>query len=293
MTLSGMTGFARREGARGAWTWAVEARSVNGRNLDVRYRASPGFESLETPSREGAQRRFKRGQIGITLLVKRSEAGADLRINEALLRRWTEAAAVLAAKGGAAPASADGLLALRGVIEGGESEPDASMRAAIEPAISADVEAALDALAQARAQEGRALTKHVIEFLDEMQALAARARSAADHQGGLIRDRFAARLAELVGEAASQDRIIQEAAVMAVRADVREELDRLGAHIASARSLAKSQAPAGRRLDFLAQEFMREANTLTAKSASAELTSLGLELKAVIDRLREQVQNVE
>jgi uncharacterized protein (TIGR00255 family) len=288
-----MTGFARREGALGAWTWAVEARSVNGRNLEVRFRASSGFESLEPASREGAQRRFKRGQIGITLLVKRREAGADLRINEALLRRWTEAAASLAADGGATPASADGLLALRGVIEGGESEPDASMRASIEPAIIADIEAALDALAQARAEEGRALIAHVVEFLDEMQALATKARAAADHQGGLIRDRFAARLAELIGEAAPRDRIVQEAAVMAVRADVREELDRLGAHIASARLLAKGEAPAGRRLDFLAQEFMREANTLTAKSASAELTGIGLELKAAIDRLREQVQNVE
>lgn len=293
MSLSGMTGFARVEGGLGGWTWAVEARSVNGRNLEFRFRGAPGFEGLERLARDGAQKRFKRGQVGVSLLAKRSEAAADFRINQAVLARWAQAAVELTSQCGAAPASADGLLAMRGVIEGGELDPDAAERATLEAAMVQDIEAALDALARARSAEGAVMAGHVLEFLAEMQALTDRARAAAEAQGKLIRDRFAVRLAELLGGAAPEERIVQEAAVMAVRADVREELDRLAAHILSARALAEGSGAAGRRLDFLAQEFMREANTLTAKSASADLTAIGLELKATIDRLREQVQNVE
>lgn len=293
MSLSGMTGFARIEGAGGGFTWAVEARSVNGRNLEVRFRAPPGFEGLERLAREGAQRRFKRGQLGLNLAAKGTQTATDFRINHAVLQQWSDLAAELAAGGRAAPPSADGLLALRGVIEGGEADLDAARRGELEAAIIADIEASLDALAKTRMAEGEVLESHILAFLDEIESLAAKARGAAHAQAALIKDRFASRLGELVGEAASQERILQEAAVMAVRADVREELDRLDAHAASARALVAGPGPAGRRLDFLAQEFMREANTLTAKSASPELTAIGLDLKAAIDRLREQVQNVE
>lgn len=288
-----MTGFARREGALGSWTWAIEARSVNGRNLEVRYRGPPGFETLERVVREIAQARFQRGQIGLSLQAKRAETTGEIRINQDLLGRYLAAVAPLVESGRASTPSADGLLALRGVIESGEPAGEIAGREALEGAITSDFERALDDLTTSRAEEGRALQGHLAGFLDQIETLVAGARSAADSQGALIRDRFARRLDDLVGEAAPQERILQEAAVMAVRADVREELDRLTAHAGAARTLLAEAMSAGRRLDFLAQEFMREANTLTAKSASPALTAIGLELKAVIDRLREQVQNVE
>lgn len=288
-----MTGFSRREGVLGAWTWAVEARSVNGRNLETRFRGPPGFEGLERVVREGAQTRFQRGQIGVNLQAKRVEAAGEIRVNHSLIELYLAATAAHVEGGGATPPSADGLLALRGVIESGEAVEDPEARQTLETAMAADIELALDGLAASRAAEGRALYELLIGFLDGIEALIASAEAAAEAQGPLIRDRFARRLEELIGEVAPPERILQEAAVMAVRADVREELDRLATHSASARALLGEALPAGRRLDFLAQEFMREANTLTAKSASPALTAVGLGLKAVVDRLREQVQNVE
>ena len=293
MSLDGMTGFARCEGALGAWTWAVEARSVNGRNLDTRFRGPPGFDSLERLAREGAQARFKRGQVGVNLQAKRSDAAGESRINHEILERYLAAIDPLVKAGRAAPPTADGLLALRGVVEAGDADEDAEARAALEAAMAADIGRALDGLAAARAEEGATLAGLISAFLTRIEALVGRARDVADQQPTLIRERFARRLEELAGEAATQERILQEAAVIAIRADVREELDRLTAHAASARELIAAPAPAGRRLDFLAQEFMREANTLCAKAAAPALTAVGLDLKAVIDQLREQVQNAE
>ncbi|HEY2177598.1 MAG TPA: YicC/YloC family endoribonuclease [Caulobacteraceae bacterium] len=293
MSLSGMTGFARREGALAAWTWAVEARSVNGRNLETRFRGPPGFEALERIAREGAQARFQRGQVGVNLQTRRGESGGEARINNALIERYLAAIEPFVKAGRAAPPSADGLLALRGVVELGEGEEDAEARACVEAAMAEDIARVLDDLAAARAEEGRALAGLIEGFVERIEALVSSARDAADEQPGLIRDRFARRLEELAGEAATTERIVQEAAVIAARADVREELDRLAAHAASARTILAEAAAAGRRLDFLAQEFMREANTLCAKAAVPALTAAGLDLKAVIDQLREQVQNVE
>jgi uncharacterized protein (TIGR00255 family) len=293
MSVSGMTGFSRREGGLGAWTWAVEARSVNGRNLEARFRGPPGLDGLERVVRESAQARFQRGQIAVNLQAKRVESAGEIRVNHDLIELYLAATASHVQAGRATPPSADGLLALRGVIESGEASEDPEARRTLETAMAADIELALDGLAASRAAEGRALYELLIGFLGGIEALIASAEAAAEAQGPLIRDRFARRLEELIGEAAPPERILQEAAVMAVRADVREELDRLATHSASARALLGEAQPAGRRLDFLAQEFMREANTLTAKSVSPALTAVGLELKAVVDRLREQVQNVE
>jgi uncharacterized protein (TIGR00255 family) len=293
MSLSGMTGFGRCEGALGGWTWAAEARSVNGRNLEVRFRGPPGFDALERVARDAAQSHFHRGQVGVNLQARRAEAGGEVRINEAVLERYLAAIAPLVKSGRASPPAADGLLLLRGVVEAGEGDDDAGSRAALEAAMAADIGRALDALRVARAQEGQTLHGLVSGFLDRIDELAALARTAAEGQPGAIRDRFAHRLEELTGEAAEPDRILQEAAVMAARADVREELDRLVAHAASARAVMTESGPVGRRLDFLAQEFMRETNTLCAKAATQALTSTGLELKVVVDQLREQVQNVE
>jgi uncharacterized protein (TIGR00255 family) len=293
MSVNGMTGFARLEGALESWTWSVEARSVNGRNLETRFRGPLGFEGLDRVAREAAQARFQRGQIGINLQARRVESLSEIRINRALIERYLAAVSPLVERGQAAPPTADGLLALRGVIENGDGVDDSEVRQALEAAMAEDIRRALDGLAASRADEGKALDQLLMAFLGEIEALVERAKVAAEAQGPMLRDRFAARLEELIGEAAPQERILQEASILAVRADVREELDRLATHSAAARVLLGERQPAGRRLDFLAQEFMREANTLTAKSASPSLTSAGLELKAVIDRLREQVQNVE
>lgn len=288
-----MTGFARIEGAEGPWSWAVEARSVNGRNLEIRFRGPPGFEHLEKSVRDGAQTRFQRGQMNVNLQAKRAESSVAVSVNVDQLDRYLALLAPMVKAGRAQPPSADGLLALRGVLEAVDAEDDPDVRAAVEAAMATSLLAALDALKASRLAEGAALLPVLSAQMDRVADLVKAADAEAAGQPLVIRDRFARRLKELAGEAASEDRIIQEAAAQAVKADVREELDRLAAHIAAARDLLASDAAAGRRLDFLTQEFMREANTLCSKSATPALTAIGLDLKAVIEQFREQVQNVE
>lgn len=292
-TLSGMTGFGRADGAGEGWTWSVEARSVNGRNLEVRFRGPNGFDGLERAAKAAGQTRFARGQVTIGVQAKRAEAGeAAVTINAAVLARYLTLANELA-EDGATPPSADGLLALRGVIEAPEEADDPEARAAVEAAMTRTVEEALDALKASRQNEGAQLTPVLDEFIARIEALVVQAEGEAAAQVEAIRDRFTRRISELAPDAPGlEDRIFLEAAALATKADVREELDRLTAHVASARQLVAS-APAGRKLDFLMQEFMREANTLCSKSATTALTGIGLELKAVIEQLREQVQNVE
>jgi uncharacterized protein (TIGR00255 family) len=293
LKLSSMTGFARAEGASGAWSWAVEARSVNGRNLEVRFRGPPGFDGLERLAREAAQARFQRGQLNITIQARRAETAGAVRVNHEVLERYVGLSAELTAAGHALMPSADGLLALRGVLEAGEAEEAPEVRAEVEAAMARSLAEAMGALKTSRQAEGQALGAVLNTLLGHVEALRLEAELEAAGQGPGIRDRFAKRLAELLGEAAPIDRVMQEAAAMAVKADVREELDRLSSHVAAARTLMADDAAAGRRLDFLTQEFMREANTLCSKSATTELTRVGLALKATIDQFREQVQNVE
>lgn len=292
-TIFGMTGFGRAEGASGDWSWSVEARSVNGRNLDVKFRGPPGFDTLEPLTKAAAQGRFARGQVTVGVQAKRAEAGAAaLKVNGEVLNRYLRLANELV-EGGAAPATADGLLSLRGVLEIPDEIEDEAARTALETAMVADVERALDALKLSRAREGQQLTPVIEGFVDRIEALVADAEREAGAQVEAIRERFTRRMADLAPDAPGlEERIYLEAASLAARADVREELDRLTAHVASARTLLQ-QPPAGRKLDFLMQEFMREANTLCSKSATTPLTATGLELKAVIEQLREQVQNVE
>ena len=293
MTVSGMTGFCRREGAAGDWTWAVEVRSVNGRNLDLRFRGPPGFDTLERLAREAAQARFQRGQITVNIQARRGETVGQARVNLEALERYLTVCEPLVAAGRAAAPRLDGLLALRGVVEAGDEDHDPDVHAAVEAAMGASMIEALDGLKIARLEEGAALAGLLKGFLIRIEALAAAAEGEASAQPVLIKERFERRLTELAGEAAAPERIVQEAAALAVKADVREELDRLTSHIDAGRALLTGEAAAGRRLDFLTQEFMREASTLCAKSASIALTAIGLELKAVIDQLREQAQNVE
>jgi uncharacterized protein (TIGR00255 family) len=293
MTISGMTGFGRSEGSLGAWSWAAEARSVNGRNLEVRFRGPPGFEGLERAAREGAQSRFQRGQLTVGLQAKRSEGAGSVRLNLEQLERYLAAGAPYIAAGQAAPPSLDGLLALRGVIEAADAVEDPDAQAALEAAMAASIAAALDALAAGRAEEGRALEGVLDGLVARIGELTGKASALAGGQPIIIKARFEKRLTELAGEAATEERILQEAAAMAIKADVQEELDRLRGHVDAARGLLAAEGGVGRKLDFLTQEFMREANTLCSKSASGALTSVGLDLKATIEQFREQVQNVE
>jgi uncharacterized protein (TIGR00255 family) len=293
LSLSSMTGFGRAEGASGVWSWAAEARSVNGRSLEVRFRGPPGFDTLERVVREAAQARFQRGQLNVTLQAKRAETGGAVRINREQLERYLAAAEDLVREGRAVTPSADGLLGLRGVLETDEGQDEGDDRAAVEAAMAASLAQALDALKTSRLAEGASLATVLTGLVDRVEALSNQAEGQAAAQGPAIRDRFTQRLSELLGEAAPADRILQEAAVMATKADVREELDRLASHVAAARDLMSESVAVGRRLDFLTQEFMREANTLCSKSATTDLTATGLALKAAIDQFREQVQNVE
>jgi uncharacterized protein (TIGR00255 family) len=293
MALSGMTGFGRTEGALGAWTWAVEARSVNGRNLEVRFRGPPGLDALDRLTREGAQARFQRGQLTVGLQARRSEAAAAVRVDVEQLERYLAACAPYVATGLAAAPRMDGLLALRGVIEVADALQDPQAQAELEAAMAASLAAALDALLMARREEGAALLRVLTGLVDRIAELVGQSQALAAEQPLAIRDRFRRRMTELAGDAVSEDRVLQEAAALAVKADVREELDRLHGHVDAARSLLASDVAVGRRLDFLTQEFMREANTLCSKSALPALTAVGLDLKAVIEQFREQVQNVE
>jgi len=291
--LSGMTGFGRADGASGDWSWSVEARSVNGRNLEVRFRGPPGFDALERHAKASTQSRLNRGQVTLGVQAKRAEQGATaLKVNQDILNRYLVLANQLAEEG-ATPPSADGLLSLRGVLEAPEEADDAEVRNAVEAAIAISIEEALGALKLSRQREGEQLRPVVSGFIDAIAVLVTQAESEAQAQSDHIRERFARRMTELAPDAPGlEDRIFLEAAALATKADVREELDRLTAHVALARTLLQ-QPPAGRKLDFLMQEFMREANTLCSKSATTALTGIGLELKAVIEQLREQVQNVE
>jgi len=291
--LSGMTGFGRAEGALNEWSWAVEARSVNGRNLEVRFRGPPGFDSLERAARDGAHARFQRGQLTVGLQARRAETAGAVRINIAQLERYLAAGASYVASGLAAPPTLDGLLSLKGVIEGTDVADDPEAQAALEAAMATTIATALDGLRQARRQEGAALKGVLAGLLDRIEAFVGQAHAHASAQPTVIKDRFERRMAELAAEAVTEERVLLEAAALAVKADVREELDRLGGHIEAARALLADAGAVGRRLDFLTQEFMREANTLCSKSALPDLTGVGLDLKAVIEQFREQVQNVE
>lgn len=294
MPLSGMTGFGRAEGALGDWSWAVEARSVNGRNLEVRFRGPPTLEGLDRAAREAAQARFQRGQLNLGLQASKAETARGVRVNTEQLEAYLALAARYVEAGQVAKPTIEGLLALRGVLDNGGPEETPEDLERLQAAILASLAAALDALKADRLQEGAALTEVLRGLIDRIEALVGLAESEAATQPLFLKEKFARRLEELLGDRSlSEDRIVQEAAILAQKADVREELDRLKSHVQAARALIAGEGASGRKLDFLTQEFMREANTLCSKSGTNALTALGLELKAVVDQLREQVQNVE
>ena len=295
MALVSMTGFAEAHGGRDNARWRWEVKSVNGRGLDLRMRTPPGFDSIEPAARVLTGERFKRGAIQETLSYDPDEGTHGFRVDPVALGAAVKIAREIALETGLAPARVDGLLSLKGVLVQDEAAGlDPATRASREAAILETLAHALDSLAVSRATEGGKLLPVLRAQMSEIAHCVSGARNLAASQPRAIRERMLDNLKEILSAASVPDeRVAQEVALLAVRADVREELDRLEAHIAEAKSLLSSSGPVGRKLDFLAQEFNREANTLCSKSADIQLTRLGLSLKAVIDQFREQVQNVE
>jgi uncharacterized protein (TIGR00255 family) len=294
-----MTGYARAQGSDERRRWVWEARSVNGRNLEIRCRVPPGFDRLENPARNAVGSHLKRGNVSLTLTVTSEQQGKPLRINRALLAELAVLVEEVRKGTGAAAPTADGLLRVRGVIEEETegAEGDEAI-AALDRALSVTLGEVLKALGAARAAEGKALAGVIDGHVVEIESLCKRAAERATAQIGTLRTRFDSQLGELLERAPplSEERFAQEVALLVGKADVREELDRLAAHIAQARTLlaeARPDNPVGRKFDFLCQEFNREANTLCSKSADIELTRIGIDLKGAVERMREQVQNVE
>ena len=291
-TLASMTGFARVDGAADRLAWAWELRSVNGRGLDLRFRLPPGWDALEPALREAAGRTLKRGNVTANLTVKREETH-HLAVDQAALDHMLELAMSVAARiPGAEPPRAEALLALPGVLRTGAAV-DETDAAEAQAAIRAGFAAALAALDLGRHAEGARLGTVLAGMLDEIAALRASAGAQAATQPAEQQARLIETLRGLQAEAVDPARIAQEVALLASRSDVREELDRLASHVEAARALLAEGTGVGRRLEFLVQEFNREANTLCSKSASIPLTGTGLRLKAAIEQLREQAANIE
>ncbi|MER9404993.1 YicC family protein [Mesorhizobium caraganae] len=296
MNLQSMTGFARavaeHDGASIAW----EVKSVNGKSVEVRLRLPQGFERLEPAVRQTLQKRFSRGNFQATLTVGRA-AGQQVQpvVNEVFLRDLAGLAKRLQDQFGVAPATADGLLSLRGVLDIPESNETEEVRAALDAAILSALETALTGLEQARQTEGEALRSLLSGHIDAIEALTRKAEADPSREPAAIRERIAEQVRLLMDASANLDavRLHMEAAFLATKADIREEIDRLKTHVVSARVLLANGGAIGRKLDFLAQEFNRESNTLCSKSNAATVTAIGLELKAVVDQFREQVQNLE
>lgn len=296
MTISGMTGFARAEGEAQGARWLWEIKSVNGRALDLKLRTPPGFDALEQGLREAAAKRFKRGSLQANLTLNREAAAQrGLRIDSEFIDAVIAAGKPYVESGAVAPPRWDGLLALRGALVSEENEaPDEAETAALHAALLDGFAKALDGLQQARLAEGRMLASALGGLLDQMEQGVGGARECAALAPGAALARIKQRLAALAPDVQMDpQRMAQEAAVAASRADIEEELERLAAHIAEARALLAKPEAIGRRLDFLGQELTREANTLCSKSGDLALTRIGLDLKAVVDQFKEQAANVE
>jgi len=296
LPINSMTGFADSRGSHGGLRWRWEAKSVNGRGLDFRFRAAMGYEGLEVGARTLAAERFKRGSLQVVLTVAADEGTRGFRVDAAALADAVRIAKRVAEETGLAPARVDGLLALKGVVVQEENAAlNDEARMARDAALLASLADAFDLLVGARGAEGAKLEAILLRQIVDIERLTAEAGALAAQQPLILRERMMAQLKELLAPGGNlpEERIAQEVAMLAAKADLREELDRLSAHCQEARTLISGKDPAGRKLDFLAQEFNREANTLCSKSSDIQLTHVGLALKAVIDQFREQVQNVE
>jgi uncharacterized protein (TIGR00255 family) len=290
-----MTGFARADGSSDVARWYWEIRSVNGRGLDARIRVPAGLEAIEIRAREAVSRHFTRGNISATLAYRREAGEGQLRLNEVALAQVIAAARDVVGRVETASISADGLLALKGVLETVEPDEGPAEREATANAIVATLEVALAGVVRARRDEGARLTVVVGAHIDEIERLVEEVRRSAARGPEVARSRMEEQIKRLLDGMPGLDpqRLHQEAVVLATRSDIEEEIKRLDAHVAAARDLMTLSDAAGRRLDFLAQEFNREANTICSKAFDGEITRLGLALKVVIDQFREQIQNIE
>jgi uncharacterized protein (TIGR00255 family) len=290
-----MTGFARTQGTSGSYAWAWELKSVNAKGLDLRLRLPPGWDAVEVPVRAALAKVLARGTVSASLAVERNGAAPSVRVNEDALAALVEATNRAAKRLGTAPPGLDSLLGLRGVIEIADDTENADERRTAEQAVVKGFEDALQELAAMRAREGEALARILSGRIAEIEALSKAADANPARKPEAIRAKLAEQVKALLstGEKFDPDRLHQEAMLLAAKADIREELDRLAAHVAAARKLLAEGGPVGRKLDFLAQELNRESNTLCAKANDVTLTATGLELKAAVDQFREQVQNLE
>ncbi len=295
MALKSMTGFSRADGGNGSTSWHWELRTVNGRGLDIRLRLPSGHEVLEQPAREACKKALSRGSCSASLSLKQTAGAVGVRLNKEIFKQVAEAANTARGMIDTLPPSLDGLLAVRGVIEYLEDEPDEAVIQARHKAMLADLDKALCDLADARRAEGQHLANAISGQIDEIERLTLQIQDAPARTAEAIGLRLKEQVGRLLDDAASLDeqRLYQEAALLATKADIQEEIERLRAHVAAARDLLESDEPVGRRFEFLTQEFNREANTICSKSNDMDISQAGLALKAVIDQLREQVQNIE
>ena len=295
MSIASMTGFARETGVTGSYQWAWELKTVNGRGLEVRVRTPSGLDAIGEEARGQILKALTRGQGQLNLSLSKASAAPKLRVNQDVLQSLLSAIGDLTLPDNVKPASLDGLLSVRGVVELDDDAADPSQDEGLVAALRGGIVMLIESLKAARLKEGQALAGVLGQQLDLISRLVDEAEAAPARRPDAIRIRLEAQIAELLDGKANLDpaRLHQEAVLIAARADIREELDRLRAHVDAARSLLQEGGSVGRRLDFLAQEFGREANTLCAKANDVSLSRIGLELKAVIEQFREQVQNVE
>ncbi|WP_420405699.1 YicC/YloC family endoribonuclease [Nisaea sp.] len=304
MAINSMTGYARVEGTHdagdgaGEWQWGWEVKSVNGKGLDVRFRMPGGYEALEVPARKLIGSKLARGSLSVTLSVARRSAVKALNINRELIEQILELQAALEAEGKIypSPPRLDSLLSVRGILETDEDPAqDAEQKDALLAALLKGLEDALAALSTMRAEEGGRLADMLSTHLETLSGLSASAKDTADLQPAQQRERMKQQIAELLEQSPpiSEERLGQELALLATKADIREEVDRLDAHIDACRDLIDAGGVIGRKLDFICQELNRESNTICSKAASLALTNIGLELKSTVEQFREQVQNVE
>ena len=294
MSLQSMTGFARSQRSQGAWRLSWEIKSVNAKGLDLRLRTPPGFDAVEQDARARIAKRLTRGACYATLAAQRESAAPEIRINEAALMGLREAISRLPTAG-VQPASYDGLLAIRGVVEIIESADGDDVMGQVHAAALDALDEAIEGIVAMRSVEGKALHGVLSQRLDVIARLTETADACPGRKPAAVRARLEQSVAALLQASTGFDpaRLHQEAILLAAKADIREELDRLKAHVAAAQDLLASGKPVGRRLDFLAQELGRESNTLCAKSNDPDLTRLGMELRVEVEQFREQVQNVE
>ncbi|MCH9764707.1 MAG: YicC family protein [Alphaproteobacteria bacterium] len=295
MSVQSMTGFGRSTGETDAWRWVWEARSVNGRGLDIRLRLPQGFDELDQSVRKAIQKRFKRGSVTVSLSATRQSGDVELRLNEAVLRDVLKAADHVQKTTDSTAPSVDGLLALKGVLEVVEQSDSDDVKTAVQQQMLKDLEAALNGMAAVRIAEGERLTHILTEKISEISDLTKKIEAAPSRKPEAIKERLKEQIGRLVETGTNLDdaRLHQEAAFLATRADVEEEVKRLMTHVIAAKTLINGKEPIGRQLDFLAQEFNREANTICSKAACNDVSQAGLALKAAIDQMREQVQNIE